>query len=278
MNANEKNVRLYEMIQETFSMLDAAELPQTAKALSNLLAADPCSLPEPLAIANGIMDLDKPRTFPDYVIDFVTELYEMEIAEGSDEAMNDLASQYYEGSRGFAQSFEKAVHYYHMAAENGNRQAQENLGYCYYYGRNMDRPDYKKAFHYFALGAFDGHLISLYKIGDMYLNGLYVPKNEKEAFCIYRRCLETMTDEAAPRVAGPVFLRIAKMYLNGLGTERDLKAALICYQKAESFLYDMVKGGDVMYKNSLRAAIQGQNKARALLAAELPRGEWTVDN
>ena len=87
-----------------------------------------------------------------------------------------------------------------------------------------------------------------------------------------------MTDEAAPRTAGPVFLRIAKMYLYGLGTERDLKAALVCYQKAESFLYDMVKEGDVMYKNSLRAAIEGQNKARALLAAELPNGEWTVDN
>lgn len=259
-------------------MLDAEELPEIADALSNLLAGDTDELPNPLAIANGIMDLDKPKIFPDYVIDFVTELYEMEIAAGNDEAMNDLGAQYYDGSRGFEQSFEKAVHFYHMAAQNGNRQAQENLGYCYYYGRNMDRPDYEKAFHYFALGAFDGHLISLYKIGDMYLNGYYVPKNEKEAYCIYHRCLETMTDEAAPHVAGPVFLRIAKMYLYGLGTDRDLKAALICYQKAESFLYDMVRDGNFMYRNSLRAAIEGQSKTRALLAAELPNGECTVDN
>ena len=41
--------------------------------------------------------------------------------------------------------------------------------------------DYKKAFHYFAKGAFDGHLVSLYKIGDMYKNGYYVEKDEKEA-------------------------------------------------------------------------------------------------
>ena len=277
MSENEKNIRLYEMIQEVFSMLDAEELPQTAGALSNLLASDADSLPAPLAIANGVMDLDKPGTFPAYIIDFVTELFEMEIAAGSEDAMNDLGSLYYEGSRGFEQNFEKSVYFYQMAAEHGSRQAQENLGYCYYYGRNMDRPDYEKAFHYFALGAFDGHLISLYKIGDMYLNGLYVPRNEKEAFCIYRRCLETMTDEAAPRTAGPVFLRLAKMYLNGLGTACDPKAALICYQKAESFLYDMVKDGDVMYKNSLRAAIEGQSKARALLAAELPCREWTDD-
>ena len=275
----DKNSRLYDMIQETFSMLDADELPQMAQALAGLLDENNTEcLPSPLALANGIMEMDKPKTFPTYVIDFITELYEMEIAAGNDDAMNDLGAQYYDGSRGFEQSFEKAVHYYHMAAENGNRQAQENLGYCYYYGRNMDHPDYEKAFHYFALGAFDGHLISLYKIGDMFLNGLYVPKNEKEAFVIYQRCLETMTDEAAPRTAGPDFLRIAKMYLNGLGTERDIKTALICYQKAEAFLYDMVRDGDAMYRNSLRAAIEGQARARALLAAELPDGEWIVDN
>jgi TPR repeat protein len=87
-----------------------------------------------------------------------------------------------------------------------------------------------------------------------------------------------MTEEAAPHVAGPVFLRLGRMYLNGLGTERDLKTALICYQKAESFLYDMVKYGNVMYKNSLRAAVEGQAKARALLMAELPNSEWTFDN
>ena len=277
MYENEKNVRLYEMIQETCSMLDTNELPQTARALSSYLSNVPASLPTPLQIANGIMDLDKPGTFPGYVIDFVTELYEMEIAEGSDEAMNDLAGQYYDGSRGFEQSFEKAVHYYHMAAENGNRQAQENLGYCYYYGRNMERPDYEKAFHYFALGAFDGHLISLYKIGDMYLNGYYVPKNEKEAFRIYCRCLATMNDESAQYAGGPVFLRLAKMNMYGLGTERNLKVALVFYQKAESFLFDMVKDGKLMYKNSLRETIEGQMLARTFLFAELPKGEWTAD-
>ena len=99
--------------------------------------------------------------------------------------------------------------------------------------------DYEKAFHYFALGAFDGHLISLYKIGDMYQNGYYVEKNPKEAFLIYNRCLDTMTDEAAPMVAGPVFLRVGNAFLKGLGTEKNAMNALICFQKAETFLYDM---------------------------------------
>ena len=135
----------------------------------------------------------------------------------------------------------------------------------------MEQPDYEKAFHYFALGAFDGSHISLYKIGDMYLNGYYVPKNEKEAFRIYCRCLATMNDEIAQYVGGPVFLRLAKMNMYGLGTERNFKVALVFYQKAESFLYDMVKEGKVMYKDSLRESIEGQMLARTLLFAELPR-------
>jgi hypothetical protein len=127
------------------------------------------------------------------------------------------------------------------------------------------------------MGAFDGHLISLYKIGDMYLNGYYVPKNEKEAFIIYMHCLDTMTDEAAPKVAGPVYLRLGKMFLNGTGTEKNLSSALVCYQKAEAYLYDMVKGGDYMYKKSLLGAIEGQEKTRKEMMEQLPEREWEFD-
>ncbi len=227
-------------------------------------------------IASVMIDLDKPALFPKEVVEFIIALYEEEIKQGNADAMNDLGAQYYTGNRGFEQDFTKAVQYYHMAAEHGCRQAQENLGYCYYYGRNVEK-DYEKAFHYFALGAFDGHLNSLYKIGDMYLNGYYVEKNEIEAFNIYMRCIMDMTDEAAPYVAGPVFLRAGRMFLEGLGTKPNAKRALEFYQRAESYLYDMVKDGDVMYKKSLYAAIEGQEKARKKLAEELPGEEWTFE-
>ena len=111
----------------------------------------------------------------------------------------------------------------------------------------------------------------------MYLNGLYVPKNEKEAFYIFIRCIETMTEEAERRVAGPVYLRLGRMFLEGTGVSQDLKSALVCYQKADSYLYDMVLSGDVMYKKSLDASIAGQKKARALLAAKLPTSTWTFE-
>lgn len=261
-------------VQSILAMLDGGELPEVYDYLSGITEEDGSVDTAPFTIANTLVGLDRPLAFPGFLIGFIEEMFRLEIAEGNDDAMNDLGAQYCCGNRGFEQSFDKAVAYYRMAAEKGNRPAQENLGYCHYYGR-VGRPDYEKAFHCFALGAFDGHLVSLYKIGDMYLNGLYVPKNEKEAFRIYVRCMETMTQEAEGRVAGPVLLRLGGMFLDGVGTEEDAKSALVCFQKAESFLYDMVIAGDDMYRRSLEGAIDGQAKARRKLAEQLPESSWS---
>lgn len=273
MGTNIDEFELNNKMQEILSILDADELPELHKYLANIMDEDEGVTEEPYEVANQILNCDKQEDLPEFVRDLVIELFEDAFKGGNADAANDLGAQYYDGSRGFEQDFSKAVYYYNLAAENGSRQAQENLGYCCYYGRNMP-VDYEKAFHYFALGAFDGHLISLYKIGDMYAAGYYVKKNEKEAFHIYERCIDTMTDEAAPVVAGPVFLRLGKCFLNGVGTEKDYEKALICYQKAELYLYDMVKKGDVMYKKSLQAAVDGQAMARAKRAEELPDKKW----
>lgn len=272
-----KDFDLYARVQETVAILDAEELPEVHSYLFYILDHDGEVEEDSFEIAGALLHCDGSEPLPAIVRDLIVELYEDAFSNGNADAMNDLGAQYYDGARGFPQSFAKAVECYHLAAANGSRQAQENLGYCYYYGRNMP-VDYEKAFHYYALGAFDGHLISLYKIGDMYRNGYYVEKNPVEAFHIYSRCLDTMTDEAAPRVAGPVFLRIGEAFLNGCGTEENARNALVCFQKAETFLYDMVAGGDVMYKKSLQSAIDGQRKAREKLAAALPHDKWLPDD
>ena len=263
------------MLDEILSMLDADEYPEIYDYLA--AQADDDMVPDrPYNMAVQLLALDKPKELPFYVIELIEELFEEEINDGNAEAMNALGAQYYDGNRGFEQNFQKAAYYYTLAAENGSRQAQENLGYVYYYGR-IGAPDYEKAFHYYALGAFDGHPISLYKIGDMYLNGFYVPKNEREAYHIFMHCLETMTPEAEPVVAGPVFLRLGRMLLDGIGTEKDPKGALICFQKAEAFLYDMVQSGNAMYRKSLESSIEGQSKARTVLAGDLPDETWEFD-
>ena len=271
-----KKDEIFSAVQDVFSIIGEEEAPEAYAILSGLVAEDEQAEPDPYEIAGSLLDCDRPAPLPETLRNLIEELLLCAYKEGNADAMNDLGSQYYDGSRGFKQDFTQAVTCYHLAAMKGSRQAQENLGYCYYYGRNMP-VSYKKAFHYFALGAFDGHIVSLYKIGDMYANGYYVQKNPVEAFHIYSHCLDIMTDEMAPRCAGPIFLRVGNALLNGEGTKEDAKGALICFQKAESFLYDMVAGGDVMYKKSLQAAVEGQAKAREKLRETLPQQEWRHD-
>lgn len=223
-----------------------------------------------------LTDCDRTMPMTDEVFAFVVTLLEDCVKDGNADAMNDLGALYYEGRSG-EPDFEKAVAYYEMAAKAGSRQAEENLGYCWYYGRT-GKKDYAKAFHYFLLGALDGHLVSLYKVGDMYRNGLYVEKNPAEAYRIYSRCLETMTDEAATRVCGPVYLRLGEMLLNGEGCEPIAENALFSFQRAELYLYDMVKSGDDMYRKSWEQAIEGQKLAREKMQSELPGHTWTADD
>ena len=256
--------------------IDGAEYPQAAGCLAAVLEGGGPVDGDLCELASILAECDRPKRLPAPLAAFIVAIYELEIDAGNPRAMNDLGALYYGGDRGFEQDFTKAVRLYRMAAERGERHAQENLGYCYYYGRNMER-DYEKAFHYFALGAFDGRLISLYKIGDMYLNGYYVERNEAEAFAIYNRCLELMDDEQGKDVAGPVHLRLGDMYLRGLGTEPDPEQALLHYSLAEIMLFKMVKDGDYMYKKSLRSAVEGQERARSMLAGQLPGDEWTFE-
>ena len=260
---------IYELeLDKVLLELDPSKLPETIEYLKAQKDEDLSAY----ELATGLVNCDTRNNMPKVLFDLIVKLYLEACDEGNNAAMNDLGALYYDG-RGCCQDFSKAVYYYNMAAESGNKVAQENLGYCYLYGRDVEI-DYEKAFHYFALGAFEGYIVSLYKIGDMYQNGYYVKKNEAEAFRIYNRCLETMTDEAAPITAGPVYLRLGNAFLYGKGTEPDAKTALICYQNAERFLFDMVNRGEVMYKKSLQAAIDGQTKARAMLTENLPEKLW----
>lgn len=268
---------LNKKICKLFENLDDEKYPETTEYIESWLDTPNSYRDDAYNVYYEISLSDRPKKWTPEIVHFLEEILLDEVEKGNADAMNDLGAMYYDGNRGFEQSFEKAMKYYKMAAANGNRQAQENLGYCYYYGRDGE-VDYEKAFHCFALGAFDGHLISLYKIGDMYYNGYYVEKNLKEALLIYERCIETMTDEAAGVVAGPVLLRLGNMHLNGEGTKKDPRTALACYQSAERYLYAMVvDDGNYMYKKSLKGAIEGQEKARTEMAKMVDDREWEFE-
>lgn len=263
-------------VHEVLTTFSKDDYPETYDYLFSIIEADGDVKEDPVTIAVTVMDRDGLSVFPDTVIEFVEQMFNLAIEQGNDHAMVNLGAWYYEGGRGFRQNFKAAVRLYEMASERGNRTAQENLGYCYYYGR-VAEPDYERAFRYFALGAFDKSLVSLYKIADMYHKGLYVEQDDREAFALYMRCLRELDENSESRVAGPVYLRLADMLFSGVGCDRDVKAAMVCYQKAELYLTDMVLAGDVMYKASLASAIAGQQKVRDAISGFLPKATWELD-
>jgi hypothetical protein len=268
------DMNAYELLSDILSTITESEYPEIYNTIQmNLDTENKQVYFDAYTIANQLHEADGAKQLPKCVADFLIAVYEDEMNEGNADAACDLGTLYYTGRCG-EQSYAKALAYYDQAAKLGSRQAQENLGYCYYYGRDT-AVDYEKAFHYFALGAFDGHLRSLYKIGDMYRNGYYVEQHPWEAFSIYLRCANTMTEDALPLVGADVMMRIADCYYEGIGTEPDFKLALHYYHLAERMFYDRLEAGDYFIKDCYDKVIRRQAEVRQQLMLQLPGFDWT---
>lgn len=94
------------------------------------------------------------------------------------------------------ENYVEAIEYYRLAATLGNRQAACNLGYCYMYGRSVEK-DLNMAYNYFEI-ASDGCIEALYKIGEMYEEGIVVEKSDEIAGYYYNKAIkivESQNDE-----------------------------------------------------------------------------------
>ena len=266
--------RVQDFLKQIVEQVDEGEYPEICRTLSYYQDMDDHYVVEDeTELADEFYHCDETKVLPPIIAEFIEEVYLEEIKDKNYAAANNLGALYYTGRIG-VQDYTKAMKYYEFAAKGGERQAQENLGYCYYYGRNCEK-DYKKAFHYFALGAFDGHLRSLYKIGDMYRNGYYVEKNEQEAYAIYLRCYNTLTEEAIPSVGADILMRLGDCNYDGIGTEIDYGQALHCYQQAELLFFRRLQEGDFLIKRCYEKVIARQQEAREKMKSELPAYDWT---
>jgi len=219
-----------------------------------------------------LYEADKAEILPESVSALIVEIYLEEAENENAAAMTNLGSLYYTG-RGGEQNYEKAVKYYAMADKLSERQATENLGYCYYYGRTGE-VNYNKAYHYFVKGALDNHLNSLYKIGDMYRNGYYVEKDEREAFYIYSHCYEQMSGVYSEPISADICKRMGDVYYYGIGTQKNPESAIKFYQEAEQHYYRKINDGDYFARKGLEEVIEKQNEIRNILLKELPSFEW----
>lgn len=113
-------------------------------------------------------------------------------------------------------------------------------------------------------------------IGAMYYTGRIGEQSYRkaEAFCIYRRCEETMTEAALPLVGADVMMRLGDCYFSGIGTQVDDKKALEYYQKAERLFFTRLEQGDFLIRNCYDRVLKRQAETRKRLQATLPTYEW----
>lgn len=175
------------------------------------------------------------------IIQKVIECYELCVKQNMPVAALNLGTFYYNG-RYVEQDYQKAFELYKIAADAGELRAICNCGYCLYYGRHQE-VDYGEAFRYFSLGALlHDDANCLYKLGDMYLNGYDVEKNEKYAFTLYSRAIERCRTDGGDSVCmADAQFRVGKCLLYGIGTEKDIEKAHALLSYALLNFYDRRK-------------------------------------
>ena len=168
----------------------------------------------------------------------VVQCYEECVRQNMPIAALNLGTLYYEG-RYVRQDYQKAFDLYKTAADAGEPKAISNLGFCYYYGRHQEI-DYAKAYDYFLKGAllFDD-ASCLYMIGDMYMQGYHVEKNERYAYQLYERAMfESYGDDGRPDPSIPdIMQRLGQCLLYGIGISPDVPKAFTLLSNALTGFY-----------------------------------------
>jgi TPR repeat protein len=173
---------------------------------------------------------------------------------GDEKALYDRAYAAYGGNEIYPCDWKLSEKYLLMLLNDDRTEDEEkgfianSLGYIYYYGRiNGGAPDFDKALRCYAIGASCGVTESVYKLGDMNLNGLGVPKNVYAAFNQYSRVFNDsrnafLNGDMNCKLADAA-LRMGGLCENGQYFKQDYDMAYYFYSIAE---YAIKKRMDIM--------------------------------
>lgn len=170
-------------------------------------------------------------------------------------------------------NYPKAAKWFLRGAKAGDGEAEAALGKCHLLGLGVPK-NYEKAFHGLVKWALldTDNTEALYLLGDMYLNGLYVEKDEVQAYVLYRKAWDR--DNAQCCIAGAqALLRQADYLLMHMQEKEDCHLALVKYQRAESDFYDYLLSHPLEAQEGLRRAKAGVELARQKLEAEIHKDD-----
>lgn len=192
--------------------------------------------------------------------------YECAVADGHAGACCNLANMYHDTSnQAPAEDYALAEALYMLGADGGDDQASVNLGYIYYYGRGQE-VDYAKAYECYARAALStGNPEGFWKLGDMYAKGQGVRQSDIQAWRMYQMAYEN--GKGTPFVCRAAH-HVADYYLRGVEgvVEADPERALEFYVEAELSYYKAIDAGLIYYWRCLEQAIEGQSRAREMIA------------
>ena len=144
----------------------------------------------------------------------------MKRVEANDaEAINQLASRYYRGDKGFLQDYEKANELWLRAGELGCGKSYHNVANSYCYGEGAEN-DMKKAKHYYKLAAMGGNVDARYNLAGIEGNAGNI-----------NRAMRHFIIAAGAGDDGSL-VEIRKGYMKGHVTKNDFEKALRAHKAA----------------------------------------------
>ena len=200
-------------------------------------------------IRNIVWSPDDIATWREDVYKKAIKLLNKLVKADNPEAMNLKASMYYEG-HGVEKDQKKAVSLYKKAADAGYSLAMSNLAYAYFYG-NGTVVNMPLAYKYFSMAVQRGEWDAINMLGDMYRDGLYVPKDEIMAVKLYDQCYRTVPHDATNDAYPACLVRLAECWYRGVGVVVNHIKGYQLLQEAENVYEIQISGGNYYAKLGL---------------------------
>ncbi len=122
-----------------------------------------------------------------------------------------------------AGNYKTALQKWLPLAEKGNADAQYNIGILYMKGLGVDK-DLRQAFNWYKRAAVGGNVDAMYNLATMYNQGKVVFRSQKDALKWWQKAADAGNDAA--------MFNLGVMYAYGRGVRKNTEKAITLWKKA----------------------------------------------